>query len=129
MDALIALVFWGIWAFFSKVLTHRLNTELLAFFTTVGSLLAITIYTLIRTKIIINTSSWWAMLVGACAMIATFAFYAALSKGPASVIVPWTGLYIIIPVVLGFVFLNEPITINRIIGIITAIIAIIFLSR
>jgi transporter family protein len=127
--AIIALVFWGIWAFFSKVLTRNLNTELLAFFTTIGSLIAITIYTLIRTKIIINTSSWWAMLVGACAMVATFAFYAALSKGPASVIVPWTGLYIIIPVFLGFIFLNEPITINRIIGIITAIVSIIFLSR
>jgi uncharacterized membrane protein len=69
------------------------------------------------------------MIVGALAMIATFAFYAALAKGPASVIVPWTGLYIIIPVVLGFIFIGEKITANRIIGIIAAVVSIIFLSK
>jgi len=127
--SVIALVFWGIWAYFSKILTRSLSTELIAFFTTIGSLIAITIYTLIRTKILFNASTGWAMIVGMIGMIATFAFYAALAKGPASVIVPWTGLYIIIPVALGFIFLGEPITINRIIGIITAIISIIFLSR
>jgi transporter family protein len=127
--ALIALIFWGIWAYLSKILAGNMKTELLAFYTTLGSLIIVAIYTLIRTKIIFNSLSVSAMLVGALAMIATFAFYAALAKGPASVIVPWTGLYIIIPVVLGIIFLGEKITVNRIIGIIAAVVSIIFLSK
>jgi uncharacterized membrane protein len=127
--SLIALVFWGIWAYFSKLLANSMKTELLAFYTTFGSLIVVAIYTLIRTKMVFQTSSILAMIVGALAMIATFAFYAALAKGPASVIVPWTGLYIIIPVVLGFIFIGEKITANRIIGIIAAVVSIIFLSK
>jgi uncharacterized membrane protein len=127
--SLIALIFWGIWAYLCKVLTKHLSTELLAFYTTLGSLIAITIYTLFRTKIILNAYTGWAMLTGISAMVATFAFYVALAKGPASVVVPWTGLYIIIPVILGFIFLSEPITINHIFGIIFAIASIFFLSR
>jgi uncharacterized membrane protein len=125
----IALVLWGVWAYASKILAVQMKTEILAFYTSIGSLIAIAIYTLIRTKVFLNTNSWWAMLVGALAMIATFAFYAALAKGPVSIVVPWTGLYIIIPVILGFIFLGERITLNRIIGIVTAVISIIFLSR
>ncbi len=127
--ALIALIFWGIWAYFSKLLATNMKTELLAFYTTFGSLIVIAIYTLIRTKLVFQTTSALAMIVGALAMIATFAFYAALAKGPASVIVPWTGLYIIIPVVLGFIFIGEKITANRIIGIVAAVVSIIFLSK
>lgn len=127
--SVIALVFWGAWAYFSKMLALHMKTELLALYTTVGSLIVITIYTLIRTKISFNALSGWAILVGAIAMIATFAFYAALAKGPVSVVVPWTGLYILIPVILGFIFLKEPITMNHILGVIFAVAAMFFLSR
>ncbi len=127
--SLIALVFWGLWAYFSKILSNQMKTEMLAFYTTVGSLIAITIYTLFRTKISVTAISGYAMLIGAIAMIATFAFYAALAKGPVSVVVPWTGLYIFIPVILGFIFLREPITINHILGILFAVAAIFFLSK
>lgn len=127
--SLIAFIFWGIWAYFSKVLSHNIKTDLLAFYTTVGSLIAVSLFVLIRTKVTFNVFSIWAIIIGVIGMVATFAFYAALAKGPVSVVVPWTGLYIIIPVGLGFIFLGEKITINHIIGIIAAIISIIFLSR
>ncbi|MCX7785576.1 MAG: EamA family transporter [candidate division WOR-3 bacterium] len=127
--SLIALLFWGLWAYFSKVLTKSLITEHLAFFTSIGAWLAIAIYALIRTKIYFSLNSFWAILVGISASIATLAFYIALSKGPACVVVPLTGLYIVVPVILAYIFLSEPLTLNHIIGIITAIIAIFFLSR
>lgn len=127
--SVVALVFWGVWAYLSKALANQMKTELLAFYTTVGSLIAITFYTLVRTKINFNIFSGYAMLVGALAMIATFAFYAALAKGPVTVVVPWTGLYILIPVVLGFIILKEPINLSHMLGIICAVAAIFFLSR
>jgi uncharacterized membrane protein len=127
--SLIALVLWGLWAYFSKTLANEMKTELLAFYTTIGSLIIITIYTLVRTKVSFNPLSGYAIGVGAIAMIATFAFYAALAKGPVTVVVPWTGLYFLIPVVLGFIFLKEPITFNHVLGVVFAIAAIFFLSR
>lgn len=127
--ALIALILWGLWAFFPKILIYNMKTELLALYTTLGSFIAIIIYTLVRTKLTVDLNSFWAILIGVIGMIGTFSFYVALFKGPVSIVVPWTGLYIIIPVILGFIFLKEPLTINHIIGIILALLAIFFLSR
>ena len=125
----ISLVCWGLWAYFSKVLTHSLSPIILVFFTSVGSMTAIGLYTILRTKLVVNVSVFWALLVGVLSALATIFFYQALAKGPASVVVPWTGLYIIIPVILGFIFFKEPVTTNRIIGLAAAIISIIFLSK
>ncbi len=127
--ALIALILWGLWAFFPKILIYNMKTELLALYTTLGSFIAIIVYTLARTKLTIDLNSFWAILIGVIGMIGTFSFYIALFKGPVSIVVPWTGLYIIIPVIFGFIFLKEPLTINHIIGIILALLAIFFLSR
>ncbi len=127
--SLMALVFWGLWTYFSKVLSHNLSTEQLAFFTSIGAWLAIAIFYLSKAKIFFTVDSILAILVGVSGAIGTVAFYYALAKGPASVVVPFTGLYIVIPVILGYIFLAEPITLNHIIGVVTAIIAIFFLSR
>jgi transporter family protein len=125
----ISLVGWGLWAYFSKLLTRSLSPTILIFFTSIGSMLAVTFYTLLKTKLVINTSIFWAMLVGVLSAVATVSFYQALAKGPTSVVVPWTGLYFIVPAILGFVFLKETITVNHIIGILAAIVAIVFLSK
>jgi uncharacterized membrane protein len=90
---------------------------------------AICLYTILRTKLVANVSVFWAMLVGLLSALATIFFYQALAKGPASVVVPWTGLYFIVPVILGFALLKETITVNHIIGIVSAIVAIVFLSK
>lgn len=125
----ISLVCWGLWAYFSKVLTRSLSPIILVFFTSVGSMTAICLYTILRTKLVANVSVFWAMLVGLLSALATIFFYQALAKGPASVVVPWTGLYFIVPVILGFALLKETITVNHIIGIVSAIVAIVFLSK
>lgn len=127
--SLIALIFWGLWSYFSKILSRNLSTEHLAFFTSIGAWLTITILYLPKTKIFFTINILWAMLVGVSGAIGTVAFYYALAKGPASSVVPLSGLYIVIPVILGYIFLSEPITLSRIIGVVSAIIAIFLLSR
>ena len=56
------------------------------------------------------------------------AFYKALKIGPASVVLPLTNLFVVLPVLYGFIFLKESITLPRILGIVFAIIAAILLS-
>ncbi|MCS7258722.1 MAG: EamA family transporter [candidate division WOR-3 bacterium] len=124
----IALIFWGLWAYFSKILAYYIKTEHLAFYTTLGSFIAITLYAGFRTKIVFNEYSLWAIVVGAIATIGTFAFYAAMVRGPLTVVITVSNLYIIIPIILGVIFLKEALTFKHFLGIILALIGIVLLS-
>ncbi|MEO0093874.1 MAG: EamA family transporter [candidate division WOR-3 bacterium] len=125
---LIALVGWGVWGFFSKLLTKNMNMTLFIFFATLAPIIFIAIYTFATTQVRFDRFAIYALLIGLISSIATISFYLALAKGPASVVIPFTGLYFIIPAILGFLLLREPLNPAHIIGIILAAIAIILFS-
>jgi bacterial/archaeal transporter family protein len=125
---LIALLGWGIWGYWAKVLTKNMNMTLLIFFASILPVVLITIYTITATRIRFDRFVVPALLIGLISSAATIAFYLALSKGPASVVIPFTGLYFVIPAFLGFVFLKEPLNLTRILGLILAVIAIALFS-
>jgi uncharacterized membrane protein len=56
-------------------------------------------------------------------------FFVALRRGPASVVVPLSGMYILIPALPGFIFLKEPLTVTHILGLVCAGLAVFFLTR
>lgn len=66
--------------------------------------------------------------VGLVSLIAIIAFYKALSMGPSSVVLPLTNMYVILPVLFGFIVLKESVTLPRVLGIIFAVLATIFLT-
>ena len=70
-----------------------------------------------------------ALPAGLLAGVATLCFYLAMHRGPASVVVPLTGMYILVPALLGFVLLREPVTVFRVLGLVCAGLAVFFLSR
>ncbi len=126
---LVALAFWGIWGWLSKVATRTDPPSSFAFWAAVASLLPIAAFAFTAApKHGLKVSP--AMLVaGICAGAATVAFYLALSKGPASVVMPFTGMYILIPAVLGIIVLKEPMTVMKGLGLVSAVMAVFFLSR
>ncbi|MEO0077393.1 MAG: EamA family transporter, partial [candidate division WOR-3 bacterium] len=67
-------------------------------------------------------------VAGAIGGIATACFYFALRRGPASVVVPISGMYIIIPALLGLILLREPLTWKHVAGLACAALAVLFLS-
>lgn len=128
--AYIALLGWGFWAIGSKILSQHLNTISVSFWISFWSLLFLTIYIVFyRNQLQFNSHSIYSLPVGLFSLIAILSFYRALKDGPASVIIPLTNLYIIFPVIFGFIILKESITVNKILGIIFAIAASILLSR
>ncbi|MEO0142488.1 MAG: EamA family transporter [candidate division WOR-3 bacterium] len=127
--AFIALVGWGFWAIGSKLLSQRLNTESLTFWISFWSLFLLAIFLCFKKTLQFNAGSLYAIPVGIVSLVAVLAFYQALKCGPASVVIPLTNLYILFPVLFGFLFLKEAATPSRIMGIIFAILAAIFLSR
>lgn len=128
--AYIALIGWGLWAIGSKILSYHLNTVSISFWISSWSLFFLLCYlSLGKVHLQFNHHALYAIPVGLVSLIAILAFYQALKIGPASVIIPLTNLYVLFPVLYGFLILKEPITLNRVLGIAFAFIAAILLSR
>ncbi len=127
--ALLTLVCWGVWGFLAKVLTRRTAPETVALWSTLASILPIMSYAAIT-----GTAQWvrsapLAMVSGFFAGVATVCFYLAMKGGPASVVLPLTGMYIVIPAILGYLVLKEPVNIQHLFGLLFAVLAVVFLSR
>ncbi|MBE0433400.1 EamA family transporter [candidate division WOR-3 bacterium] len=126
--AFIALIGWGFWAIGSKVLTRYFNTLSTAFWISFWSILFLSIFLFFRKNLVVNRYVFYAIPVGFVSLLAMIAFYKALKTGPSSVVLPLTNMYVILPVLFGFIVLKEPITVPRVIGIILAIIATVLLT-
>lgn len=125
---LIALVGWGFWAIGSKLLTRHFNTVSVSFWISFWSIVFLSIFLLFRRNLMVNAYVAYTVPVGLMSLIAILAFYKALKIGPSSVVLPFTNMYVIIPVIFGFVVLKESVTLPRILGILFAILAAIFLT-
>jgi len=125
----LALLCWGIWGFLCKVLSRDTPPGLIVFWTNIGGLLPAALYVLSQRAYVWNRQSPLILFAGVLGAAATIFFYLALGRGPASVVVPLSGMYILIPAVLGFILLREPVTLRHVAGLACAGAAIFFLSR
>jgi transporter family protein len=64
--------------------------------------------------------AWWSGIM--------VLYYTAIARGPLSVVIPLFNMNLIIPAILGFVFLNEAITISKILGLVFACLAVVLLT-
>jgi transporter family protein len=126
--SIIALIGWGIWAIGTKLLTRSLNVTSTTFWVSFWSILILLVFIAIKRNLIIDHHAFYALPVGLASLIAILAFYKALKIGPSTVVLPLTNLYVILPVLFGFIILREAITLTRMIGIGLAIAATILLS-
>jgi len=124
----IALIGWGFWAIGSKIMTHNFNTSSTAFWISLWGIIFLSIYLGFHRDLMVNRHVLYAIPIGLVSLVAILSFYKALKIGPVSVVVPLTNMYVIFPVLYGFIFLKETITTMRVFGIIFAILATIFLS-
>ena len=82
-----------------------------------------------KVPIVWNKYVLYACLIGAWWAGIMVLYYAALDRGPISVVIPIFSLNLIIPAILGFIFLNEPVTTSKILGLIFACLAVVLLTR
>src|SRR6478672_6888057 len=73
-------------------------------------------------------SGAWSLAAGAALSVAVTSLFRALELGPASVVVPIYGMFIVGGFVLGVVLLGETITLAKAIGLIAAIASIYLIS-
>jgi transporter family protein len=126
---LVAFACWGVWGWLSKLASAHTAPAGIALWATLASLVPIAAFALaVATRAELRPSPL-AAVAGLLAGVATVAFYLALGRGPASVVMPLTGMYILVPAVLGIILLREPVTVFRVLGLACAGLAVFFLSR
>jgi uncharacterized membrane protein len=124
-----ALVLWGVWGFLAKTISSSVSPQGLAFWSTIATMVPVAVFALTD-----STGRWtrlnpMALGAGLAYGLALVFFFIALRRGPASVVVPLSGMYILIPALLGFVFLKERVTVANVLGLVCAGLAILFLTR
>jgi len=71
-----------------------------------------------------STDGLFALGTGVALVVAVVFYFLALSEGPASVVVPIYGMFIVGGAVLGLLFLHEPFTFRKGLGILLAAISV-----
>jgi len=127
----IAILGWGLWGIMSKLALKELDWRVMLLFSSLASLPLVLVLGL-------GAFNWrfdkyvyliLAGVAGLGASAATLAFNRALQKGgAANVVVPLTSQYVLVIVLFSTIFLGEPLTWKRIVGIAAAVAAIVFLS-
>jgi transporter family protein len=69
-----------------------------------------------------------ALVAGITGALGFLYFFLALSKGPATVVIPLTSLYVAVSSILALLILSEPLTLKKGLGIISAVLAMILLT-
>jgi transporter family protein len=76
-----------------------------------------------------SAATAWSIATGAVLALAVISLFKALSMGPASVVVPIYGMFIVGGAVLGMVFLKEPVSPVKILGILLAVAGVYLITK
>ena len=80
-------------------------------------------------KMLVSTSALFTYATGIALAVAVMSLFRALSLGPASTVVPIYGMFIVGGAILGFLVLQEPLTVRKSIGIGLAVACMDLLAR
>ena len=124
------MLLWGFWGFFSKLATNAIRDVDAAVYQAVGNILIVAVAAFFVRFQPKGESSGilYAVLSGASAALATFFFFAAITRGRSSVVVSMTALYPLVTLALSVIFLHEVVTLKQLLGVGLALGAIVLLS-
>jgi len=130
VPAMTALLLWGVWGLFQKLATNQMPPRNVYL---VGAGGAITVVLVMLASggfpLQVNTRGiLFAVLAGICSSLGGLLFLHAVSKGKASVVIPFTALYPLITIILSFTILRETITAKQGMGIVLALISMVLLA-
>lgn len=130
--ALLAAGLWGVWGFFGKMASRTLTSQGLFCVASVGCIAALLLCLAfcaqsgtIRLK---TVDSFYGLLSGFVLIMGLLFFYWALAAGEATRVVVITATYPLVTLLLAYFFMNETLTVKKIIGVVLAVSGIIFLS-
>ena len=123
-----AILAWGMWGFLSKYIGDRLHWGQMMVLLGVATLLVSVATTPSSFVLKFNAVTLIGLAAGVFCALGYLFFYRALIKGEASAVIPISSMYIMVVVVLAVVVMHEPLTIKKVLGVLSAVTAIILLS-
>lgn len=128
--ALVTIIFWGLWGFIPKLATNYTDPKSALVWQVVGSIIAgLVILLLAHFKVNTHPKGiLFGTLAGLAGMFGALAFLVAMSKGKAAVVVTITALYPLVTIFLSFLLLKETLTPKQGVGIILALMAMLFFA-
>lgn len=137
--ALVGMIGYSAVTLFVKLATRSGNFPsylVLAIATVIVAIAAVSISLLhgdFRTFVAANdltkSSILWSYAAGVALTVAVVSLFRALSLGPASVVVPVYGMFIVGGSILGIVFLGEPLSVRKILGIGLAAVSVLLITK
>ncbi len=128
--ALLSLSWWGVFGFLGKVGSDRISPGQMQIFFTIG-MVPVAIVCSIRLNFKIASNKLgvtYSVLMGIFAALGSFAFFAAMKTGKASLVAPVTSLYPALTVVLALLILKEKLNKMQVFGLFLAMVSIAILS-
>lgn len=86
-------------------------------------------FQVLANKGLLSTSALWSYATGVALAIAVCSLFRALSLGPVSTVVPIYGMFVVGGSILGMFFLNEPVSLTKVLGIAAAALSIFLITR
>lgn len=130
--SIITLTLWGVWGIFGKLAYRSISPREYIPLVLIGNIavLIIASFFLLRPSHFRITSqdAIFAVISSIAYIAGGLFFFLALGKGETSKVVLITALYPIITISYSLLFMNEPISATKLIGIVTVFLGIIFLT-
>ena len=130
LPALATLLSWGLWAYLPKLAVKYIDTESSIIYQIMGGVL-VGIGAFIMTNFHVQfhkAGFLYSLGAGALGFLGAYFYLISVTRGPVSIVAPLTALYPVIVIILGYVFLSEPISPRQGIGITLSVIAIFLIS-
>ena len=132
--ALVSMVSYGITSIFLKVAMRQTPPEVALVITNTMLIIAGIAFMIVRGSSIqahlkLDWPTLFLAMAGVTLSVSILSYYTALSRGPASVVVPIFALSFAVAGVLAVIFLGEAVKTTRILGLLMATGAIVLLTR
>lgn len=128
--ATLTFLSWGLWGFLPKFAFKYLDPQSTLIYQALGTLLVVPPVLAIRQFDLSfhPRGATFAVVSGVFGALGALCFLLALSQGKAAVVVSYTALYPLVTIVLSFLLLEETVTLTQGIGILFALLAVVFLA-
>jgi transporter family protein len=126
----LSLLAWGLWAYLPKIATRYVDPKSAMVYQVLGGvLIGLGFLIVLKFRVEFNLPGFsYNLVIGLLGFSGAFMYLVAVSKGPLTLVTPITALYPMLAIILGFVFLNEAISLKQGVGIAMSLVAIYLIS-
>lgn len=123
--ALLALVNFGLWGFFSKLAIDHVDVKSAFFYQTIGAAVVglLGLYLTGLKPVVEPRGVVYGLLTGGAYSLGCLLYFVAIQRGSVNTVVTMTALYPLVTILLSVLFLHEVINLRQTLGVLCAIVA------